>query len=108
MLWRRCVGNYSAWLRLSCRTIVFHDVFVLGKVHLAGAIINMGNDVMLKTIKPHKLNRMPVLYDRDNLAVRDEKPVRDAYLPCADPIQVTCTFDTISPKQNSQSLICRF
>ena len=65
---------------------VFHDVFVLGKVHLAGAIINMGNDVMLNKIKPHKLNRVRVLYDRDNPAVRDEKPVRDAYPPCADPI----------------------
>jgi hypothetical protein len=40
---------------------VFHDVFVLGKVHLAEAIINMGNDVMLKTIKSHKLNRMCML-----------------------------------------------
>jgi hypothetical protein len=65
---------------------VFHDVFVLGKVHLAEAIINMGNDVMLKTIKSHKLNRMRVLYDRDNPVARDEKPVRDAYLLCADPI----------------------
>jgi hypothetical protein len=46
----------------------------------------MGNDVMLKTIKSHKLNRMRVLYDRDNPVVRDEKPVRDAYPPCADPI----------------------
>jgi hypothetical protein len=77
---------------------VFHDVFALGKVHLAEAIINMGNDVMLKTIKSHKLNRKCVLYDRDNPAVRDEKPVRDAYPPCADPIEVTCTLDTISPK----------
>jgi hypothetical protein len=46
----------------------------------------MGNDVMLKTIKSHKLNRMRVLYDRDSPVVRDEKPVRDAYPPCADPI----------------------
>ena len=64
---------------------VFHDVFVLGKVHLARAIINRGNDVMLKTIKSHKINKMRVLYDRDNPAVRDKKPVRDAYPPCADP-----------------------